>query len=289
MTRDTLAGSGCSTKQPHRYTVARFALERATGQQSLPSVTETLPLAEQVRHALLFRCQQIVRRRDASLADADIWPLSPAFWGKDEQGRPLTGHVHAFFLPTDEDSDGQLDHITVFAPMGLNALERQALDMLRQFSFDGGEPLPLLLIGLGSERDFRALLLEESTVWLSATPFVATRYPKLRGQKRDRPEDYTSPCTFARHIIQEELQRRQQLPEVLLIEDQEVIGMHGLRPGQFQRCRRKAGDDGDRRPAGAFRITFSAPVHGPLCLGHASHFGLGLFLPSSAGVPRAAR
>jgi CRISPR-associated protein Csb2 len=52
----------------------------------------------------------------------------------------------------------------------------------------------------------------------------------------------------------------------------------------------KPGDDGGRRPSGAFRIAFAAAVRGPICLGHSSHFGMGLFLPDveppSGGFPR---
>jgi CRISPR-associated protein Csb2 len=268
-----------------KSTIARFLLDAPV----LPLVAETLPLAEQARRSLLATCKHLARSNDASLADADIWPLSPAFWGKDEHGQRQTGHQHAFFLPADEDADGRLDHLTVFAPMGFNPLERQALDKLRRLPFGAGDPLPLLLVGLGCERDFRSPLLEEATVWISATPFVATRYPKLRGTKRDRPEDYASPRDFARHILQQELQRRSDLPEIESIEAEEVIGAHQLRPLQFKRFRNKQGDDGGRRPTGGFRITFAAPFRGPLCLGHSCHFGLGLFLPSSLSPGRAAR
>ena len=66
---------------------------------------------------------------------------------------------------------------------------------------------------------------------------------------------------------------------MVAIEDLEVIGARGLRPGQFKRFRGKRGDDGGRRPAGEFRVTFAAPVRGPICLGHSCHFGLGLFVP----------
>jgi CRISPR-associated protein Csb2 len=48
---------------------------------------------------------------------------------------------------------------------------------------------------------------------------------------------------------------------------------------QFKRFRRKAGDDGGRRLAGAFRLIFSRPVPGPFALGWSSHFGMGLFAP----------
>jgi CRISPR-associated protein Csb2 len=263
-------------------TVARFALDAPV----LPLVTETLPLAEQARRSLLWLCKQIARRENPGLPDVEMWALSPAFWGKDELGQPRTGHRHAFFLPADEDNDGRIDHLTVFAPMGFERLECQALDRLRRLPYGDGEPLPVLLVGLGREGDFRAALLEESTAWVSATPFVATRYPKLRGTKRDRPEDRASPRDFARHILGEELSRRPKFPPVIGIEDHELIGKNRLRPIEFKRFRAKPGDDGGRRPAGGFRITFAEPVQGPLSLGHSCHFGLGLFLPSSTSGPR---
>jgi CRISPR-associated protein Csb2 len=248
----------------------------------LPLVTETLPLAEEARRSLLSKCKYLARRSNPDLADADIWPLSPAIWGKDERGQPRTGHEHAIFLPADEDGDGRIDHLTVFAAMGFNMLELQSFDRLRRLPFGDADPLHLLLVGLGSERDFRAPLLGESTVWISATPFVVTRYPKLRGTKRDQPDDYASPRAFTRHVLLQELQRRPGLPEILSIEDEEMIGTHRLRPIQFKRFRSKDSDDGGRRPAGGFRITFAAPLRGPLCLGHSCHFGLGLFLPSTS-------
>jgi CRISPR-associated protein Csb2 len=266
------------TTKPQVFTLARFALHGPV----LPLVTETLPRAEQGRRSLLSKCKHLALRRDPTLADAAIWPLSPAFWGKDEHSAPRTGHEHAFFLPADEDGDGRLDHLTVFAPMGFNALELQAIDRLRWLPFGDGEPLQLLLIGLGSASDFRAPLLEESTVWTSATPFVVTRYPKMRGTKRDRPEDYASPRAFARHVLRQELERRSGLPKIVSIEDQELIGWQRLRSIQFNRFRSKRSDDGGRRPAGGFRITFAAPLRGPLSVGHSCHFGLGLFVPERA-------
>ena len=40
--------------------------------------------------------------------------------GKDAQNQPLIGHRHAHYLPTDEDGDGRLDHLTIFATSGLD-------------------------------------------------------------------------------------------------------------------------------------------------------------------------
>jgi CRISPR-associated protein Csb2 len=135
-------------------------------------------------------------------------------------------------------------------------------------------------LGLGSQRDFNAPLFAESTAWESATPFIATRYPKLRGQKRDRPEVYATPQVFAAHVLRQELMRLTTHDSPLTtIELLDGIGPRRLRCIQFQRFRRKHGDDGGRRSSAAFRVTFAQPVRGPLCLGHSAHFGMGLFLP----------
>jgi len=152
-------------------------------------------------------------------------------------------------------------------------------------------------------------LLEPAPVWVSATPFLATRYPKPRGRKRD-PRELLQPAArlaFAARVLGEELERLRQrrgtvcqtaslsprssplvppagdLPEVVRVEPltEQALGARRVRPWAFQRGRQKAGDDGWRRAHGAFRIEFARPTPGPICLGHACHFGLGLFIPDS--------
>jgi hypothetical protein len=81
---------------------------------------------------------------------------------------------------------------------------------------------------LGKESEFRAPLIEESELWVSAKPFVATRYPKVRGTKRDQAEDYASPRAFARHVLRQELERRADLPAIVSIDDEELIGAHRM-------------------------------------------------------------
>ena len=120
-----------------------------------------------------------------------------------------------------------------------------------------------------------------------ATPFIVSRLPKPRGRKRDRPEllDRKNDKAFALHVLHEECARlRQQRPEVPAPIDiaalpEHRIGARRLLPLQFKRFRRKGSDFGGARPSGAFRITFPHAVAGPICLGHSSHFGMGLFVP----------
>ncbi|MBI3408162.1 MAG: type I-U CRISPR-associated protein Cas5/Cas6 [Planctomycetes bacterium] len=270
------------TSTPH-FTVARFAFDAP----ALPLVGDTLPLAESMRFALMGHYQRLLHFNTYGTAERPFQErfYSPTFAGKDAERQPLQGHRHAFYLPADEDDDGRLDHITVVAEQGFTAEEVRVLDRLRDVRLGEGDPLRLLLVGLGRADNLRAPVLASSKTWVSATPFVATRYPKLRGQKRDRPEDLATPQAFVRRVLHQELerlrQRRPDLPAVVDILPAGGISSRLLRPIQFQRFRRKYDDDGGRRPSGAFRITFAEPVPGPICLGHSCHFGLGLFVPGN--------
>ena len=50
--------------------------------------------------------------------------------GKSDAGVVATGHGHAFYLPTDEDNDGRLDHLTLVASDGFGTDELRAIDTL---------------------------------------------------------------------------------------------------------------------------------------------------------------
>jgi hypothetical protein len=71
--------------------------------------------------------QQMQRVADQAEKAGEFEASLRARWGKNEQGHPRAGHEHAFFLPADEDGDGRIDHLTVFAPMGFNPLECLAI------------------------------------------------------------------------------------------------------------------------------------------------------------------
>ncbi|HEX5271985.1 MAG TPA: type I-U CRISPR-associated protein Csb2 [Gemmataceae bacterium] len=258
--------------RPPRPTAARFLIDGPL----LPPVEQTLPLAELVRHRLLCLFAEVSRGRK-----------SPALSGKDDHGQPRKEHRHAFYLPTNENPvrDGRIDHVTVIAAEGFGRDEVRALERLREVQLGDGKPLRLLLIGLGSEEDVSSPLCAVSDIWESATPFVASRYPKLNGTKRDRPEQYASQRRFAEHVLREELERlrsrRDDVPPVFEITPMdELAGLRPLRPLDFRLFRGKGDDDGGRRSSGFFRVRFASPLRGPLCVGHSCHFGLGLFLPA---------
>ncbi|GIW93143.1 MAG: hypothetical protein KatS3mg110_1184 [Pirellulaceae bacterium] len=271
--------------------VARYVLDSSV----LATIDETLPLAEQIRYKLMGIYGRLTEQ-------GGVKGRSLVFSGKDDQGRKLTGHGHAYYLPTDEDGDGRLDHLTIVAESGFGKYELRALDRLR--SLKRGDELPeirLLLLAVGKLGELSAMPLKPSQEWVSATPFVATRHPKRRGRKRDPKVLLENPHAFLLQVLREELERLCRRrgwgfsadsiqiepvydpPGVFRIQPKLWLARAtgaGMRPIQFKRFRRKSGDDGGRRLAGAFRIRFPDAVSGPIALGHSAHFGLGMFLPA---------
>lgn len=135
-----------------RYRVARYALDVSHGRRPLPLITDTLPLAEAARTTLLSTFQRLMHRRAYGSTQKPYPELfaSQTFAGKDVAGQPLKGHGHAFFLPADEDGDGRIDHVTIFAEGGFTEDEVLALDRLRQLRFGESDPYRLLLVGLAA-------------------------------------------------------------------------------------------------------------------------------------------
>ncbi len=252
--------------------LARFALDGPV----LPRLKETVYVAELSRQ----RVQGIYGRLFGGTA-------SPTFAGKTPQGMPLTEHRHAFFLPTDEDGDGRLDHLTLYAPEGLKAREMAALDEWRQTRGPGGMILNLVWLGWGQPCD-QLVLTTSARRWCSVTPFVPTRHYKRHGTKRDT----CPPEQFAEVVLREEMMRRglpvptsvKPLDECALWNhvEQKATG-RSLRWLEFRQQRVFGDGRRGNTPGTGFIIEFPEPVRGPLALGYACHFGLGLFAPMSDG------
>jgi len=289
-----------------RPTVARFILDSNV----LPLLRETLPLAERVRGALMGCHRKAVGLRiGEEIAKDDPRGRSKTFSGKDRDGTPLRDHRHACYLPTDEDGDGRIDHVTVYAREGFDADEVAAFTALRNLAFGEGDPLRLMLLGIGDRADLRRSttapdLFGESCVWESATPFVPARHPKTRGRFRSDIGTLQGRARFLEQsLIEEAILRSAELNLSVALEhdadrrpaasggntvvlrqvawqDEHVRGRAKPASWDFRRFRNKPGDDGGMRPCGRLRLTFDSPIAGPLSFGHSSHFGLGLFLPA---------
>jgi CRISPR-associated protein Csb2 len=187
--------------------------------------------------------------------------------GLDAAGKPITGHGHAHILPlTLLATDNHLDHVLVWAPGGLSAASQEILRSLRKTYMKGGVgEVEVRFAGSGSLEQFKAVpalrhVLGEARVWESHTPFVPPRHLKKRGRN-----------TLEGQVTEELCSRGFPVPDRIELLHQESIGFrhfvrvrrNGARPAQDLGC--------------AVRLTFPVPVNGPVALGYASHFGLGLF------------
>ncbi len=260
--------------------VARFLLRSA---ENLPPVTDTLPVAESARRALSCLYGRLS-------GEDGPGRYSKAFTGKDDAGQRLEGHGHCYFLPTDADGDGRLDQLTLFSAQGFTAPEIQALEQLREVHFADRDthaaPLEVELLSLTRAGQSHDGPLANAAEWISATPFIAPRYPKTRGRDKHTERGNADPQRFLEAQLGDELRRwlARNSPANLTLADTAEITLlsetaQGTRPGDFRRARRKKGDDGGQRLAGFFRVRLREKIQGPLVLGHSSHFGMGLFLP----------
>ena len=213
--------------------------------------------------------------------------MSPTLSGKDSARNPLTGHRHAFYLPTDEVGDGRLDHLTIWAPGGLGNKEFEAVVSMGRIWLPDrrDDALQLAYLAHGSANDFDGVspLFKRSTRWRSLTPYVLTRHIKHRGPRDERrivdgPED---------QLRREVSLRWRGGPSIVRItaeDPKEAIapmrpGRHaGFRPIDFFRHKRGGGSNGGG--AYNFEIEFEEQVCGPVVLGFACHYGLGLFIPA---------
>lgn len=244
-------------------TCVLLALSYPSGNRSaLPGVVRTLPQAELLHQAAISR-----------LAGGAASATGLELIGKDLDGSPLRGNQHAHVLPLDLDGDNHLDHILVWAPGGLSDEAVSALRRTRETWSKGTDTeLHLAVAAVGHLDDLLRLAapyadamnrtVAASKVWETATPFVPPRFLKPRGANSVTGQ------------IAAELQARG-LPEPTDIRlwDRERALDKGFR--HFVRERR-----GNRRPPPqdlwfGFEVEFAEPVTGPICIGYASHFGLG--------------
>jgi CRISPR-associated protein Csb2 len=255
---------------PHdNPTVARYSL---SGQA--PRLTDALLLADRVHAALV-----------------ELSGGSPVFTGCDEVGRPLQGHSHAYILSESNCAlgrgrGGEITHITIYAPAGFGLLERAALEDLVEVRGSGLQVL-LSLQGMDRPEDFGGLdiergmssLLAKSWVWVSRTPFMPTRHPKVTRAGVPKADDTGLQIGSPEHELRR-LLRLAGFPEPVAVEPVAETSLGGgvVSWREFRRCREKG--EGRRAADGrgyGFRVEFAETVRGPVAVGYASHFGMGVF------------
>ncbi len=250
---------------PDRVPMMLLALTTPSGSLSaLPLRARSLPQGELLHRALVSHVGR------GGLVDC------PELIGRDATGGPLRGHRHAHILSLDLDGDRRLDHVLVYAPMGLGFEAQRAIRGLRRtFTKGGVGELRVAVAGAGCLDDLRRLSMPLRTgverilgpsggaaVWSSVTPFVAPRHHKRRGKNSLEGQ------------VNAELASRglpSAVVEVLSWDEDTLDLRHSVR------VRKHGGPPPPSDFGFSLRLTFERPVSGPIVLGYGSHFGLGLF------------
>ena len=253
------------------FTVARFLLAG----RPRPRIEDSVKIGELMRLAALSQFGWENGR-----------PKAPSvISGRGPDNKPLRDgeHTHTFWLPEDADGDGKIDHISVYAPSGFPAEVREKLDRLTRLwvrakdsekesgnGETGRQEWRLALEGFGHPRDFKdtSRIFDCHRIWVSATPFLATGHLKKSGYAGE---------------IRRLLKRRRVVPEALAeyvkVEVLPCITVNGAprRAAHFHRFRGRGGEKQPDTQGALLRLSFLDPISGPLSLGYASHFGLGMF------------
>ena len=269
--------SNTNAKMP---TLARYLLAG----RPRPRVEDTVRIGELMRLAALSQFGWQQGASSGRRIPKAPWQIS----GRDADGKPLRdpAHRHAFWLPEDADSDGLIDHISVFIPDGIDRDIQTKLDRITRLwtertrradddnvDLAAAEEWRLALEGFGNPSDFAssAPIFQCSTCWRSATPFLAAGHLKA--------ERYAG--EFRRLI------RRTGMDQKLGFDGAKVdvreltnvdIGGATRHALHFHRFRARGREKQFDTTGALLEVTFPVPVNGPLAMGYGSHFGLGLFV-----------
>lgn len=260
-----------SSKTSEPPTVARYLLAG----RPRPRIEDAVKIGEVMRAAAMSKFGF-----DTDEATGKRLPLAP--WqvsGRDDKNRPIRDptHPHAFWLPEDADDDGWIDHVTVFIAGGIDRNIRSRLDRITRIwltprapgdtgNHHGIDEWRLALEGFGRPEDFAGAsrLLATSRRWQTVTPFLASGHLKKAGYRRE---------------LARLLKRRGIATEGVKVEELREITVGGtprraLNFHRFRSCGREAQPDSK---GALLKLEFPRAISGPLALGYASHFGLGMF------------
>lgn len=288
-------------------TFARFAI----ASNVLPSLTEAVSVGERFRQALM------AWSKDSSAQPAIVFSGRKSDNavelqnGQDKHNNYLEGQQHAWYLP-EVNQQGKIDHIVVYASAGFDLKQAvPALKNLPKVWGSEGFDLQTILVSLGQVEDYataesqqngRHCIVGKSRRWRSLTPMVLPRYPRQyrNGDKKyipntefqiDGPEEQALKLLTHIHYLSIPVdncikQAEGQWLCLKTLDGRMLVkvkcceqGVTQYRWQAFGR-RRKSGDGRKSLDKGYWlEIEFTEPQYGPIALGYAAHFGLGVFAP----------
>lgn len=243
-----------------RYTVPEIKTPDAiaisfilTG-KPLPRIEDALRIGELMRAAIMAQAKYAFGE--------DHIPSIFSGHGLPEGNR----HRHAFYLSWDSNGDGYIDRLLLHVPDAMNAAQQRVAKQVKKLWSRDGNEWRLIVENVGHAEIANALT-RPSTVWESVTPYLHPWYAK-RGMSME--DQLRREC------------RERGLPEPTFLESFDEVNVsknRKRRPIHFRRFRSRRGLAQPDRLGSFLRLTFPEPITGPLALGFACHFGLGLFKP----------
>ena len=224
-----------------------------------PPIMKTVGIADAVRTAVMSQVGRL--RRDRYV------PRSLS--GHDEHGKPLRdNHTHAFWLPIDNDGDGLIDHVAVYAKNGFEPSTQRAFAAVTDVHAERSILVRLRFVGLHKRGDLekQCRAFGKGKVWMSSTPYYTPWHSKAKFGVVEQ--------------VKKEL-RNHRRSSAKIIPDKGGATIQtdaGTVPARLFDATRT----GRTPPHGyGHRVTicFDSDENGPLLLGNNSHFGLGTFVP----------
>lgn len=224
-----------------------------------PPIQKTIRVADAVRTAVMSQAGKI--RRDRYI------PRSLS--GHDERGRSLQDdHNHASWLPVDNDGDGLIDHVAVYARSGFEPSIWRAFSAVTDVYTERSHMIRIRFVGLHRSEELarQCPLFRKGEKWVSLTPY----YP---------PWHLKSKFGVTEQIKKELKKRHMRYAKYVTSEDkvQSPTIRNVVPPHLFEASR--AGRAPPHRIGRRVTVVFNKSIHGPVLLGHNSHFGLGVFVP----------
>lgn len=255
------------------HMVARFAIASAVR----PKLTDAVFIGERVRTSLL------------KISNGD-----GVFVGRNSDNEPAKGHMHAHYLcESNDDHQGRVTHLSVFAPDGLNHTAEEAVRRFRKAWGKGGHDLQFVLIGIGAPKDFggsnekagQSPMFATSETWTSRTPFVPADQLRRKYNVANANDRQMYEKDLFR-IIRKEFARRpwleayaDKLESVTWLGPQTELGNTKTSWLKFHQRRTKGGGQRGNTSGVGVKLQFNTAIRGPIAIGYGSHFGLGVFVP----------
>ena len=271
-----------TTRQP-RFPEDMQVIQFAVGGRVFPPLAQWIRVTERFRGIALKRLARQVSNGTASrFADlsADECARFSLLTGKSSDGKPMTGHQHAYFALV-PDAMGQPTRLVCFRQIPFTSDEVTALLAASEDTITWQPqnrdwwvrlvPLPFETpppLGFGYDA-------ETATVWESASPFV-TPGKRMRFRKNRRPRPGETPERLLEKLL---VGQGLPTPTIKSLSDDDAIEWVAVHETPEQRAARRENRSRAVLPAYRFQLTFPKPVSGPMCVGHSCHFGLGLFQP----------